>query len=213
MNTLSKNSSMTKRINTLMTLPILIIVGLSLLPSQARANDTPFIGEVRMFGGNYAPAGYVFCDGQTLPISQYSALFSILGTTYGGDGRTNFAVPDLRGRTPIGPGTGPGLSSRSLGQKLGVEAVTLTDNQLGNHNHSLIATTDMATDTSPNEKLAASSPGLLGTRIYADDAPDSTMNAAAIDEAPTAVQPHNNMQPYLGLNYIIAVQGVFPSRN
>ena len=197
---------------TLLILPLVTVAGMTLLPTDAQA-DTPFIGEIRLFAGNFAPRGYAFCDGQLLAISSNTALFSIMGTTYGGDGRTTFGLPDLRGRTPIGPRRGPGLTNRTLGQKLGQETVTLTQATMASHNHPLIATTDAATTMMPANNLPASPPGLLGTRIYADGPPNATMNAAAIDAPTDGNQPHINMQPFLGLNYIIALQGLFPSRN
>ena len=136
----------------------------------------PFIGEVSMFGGNFAPRGWALCDGQLLSVSQYTALFSILGTTYGGDGRTTFALPDLRGRMPIGPGSGPGLTPRSLGQKSGAETATVSVAQMASHHHTL--------------------PQPVG----------GTLNNGGN-------QGHANMQPFLGLNPIIAMQGLFPPRN
>jgi microcystin-dependent protein len=142
------------------------------------SSDFPFLGEVDLFAGNFAPRGWASCEGQLLPIAQNQALFSILGTTYGGDGRTTFALPDLRGRTPIGPRTGPGLSTRYLGEKAGVENITLTEAQIPSHNHTL--------------------PG-----PYISDATGNTGGS----------QPHTNMQPYLALNYTIAVQGLYPSQS
>ena len=193
-------------------LTLFMVIGMTLLPTQVRA-DTPFIGEIRLFGGNFAPRGFLFCDGALLPIAQNTALFSILGTTYGGDGRTTFGLPDLRGRTPIGPGSGPGLTNRRLGEKLGQETVALTSiSQLASHSHPMVATTDSSTSMMPGGNLASSPPGLLGTRIYADGPQNTTMNAAAVGSTGSSLA-HNNMQPFLALNYIIAIQGVFPSRN
>ncbi len=203
---------MKRTLPIMLILPLLMVTSMTLVPTDARA-DEPFIGEVRLFGGNFAPRGYAFCNGQLLSIAQNTALFSILGTTYGGDGRTTFGLPDLRGRTPIGPGRGPGLTRRILGQKLGQETVTLTTATLASHNHPMIATTGFATSMMPGNNLPAMPPGLLGTRIYANGPPNTTMNAAAIDDPTGGNQPHNNMQSFLGLNYIIAIQGVFPSRN
>ncbi len=203
---------MKRTLPIMLILPLLMVAGMTLVPTDARA-DEPFIGEIRLFGGNFAPQGYAFCDGQLLQISGNTALFSILGTTFGGDGRTTFGLPDLRGHTPIGPRQGPGLTNRPLGQKLGQETVMLTQAQLAPHNHPLNATTDSATSMMPGSNLPASPPGLLGTRIYADGPPNTTMNAAAINDPPGSNQPHNNMQSFLGLNYIIALQGIFPSRN
>ena len=124
----------------ILILPLLTVAGMTLLPTDARA-DEPFIGEVRMFAGNFAPRSYAFCNGQLLQIAQNTALFSILGTTYGGDGRTTFGLPDLRGRTPIGAGRGPGLTDRRAGQRVGQETVALTEGAIASHNHPMIATT------------------------------------------------------------------------
>jgi len=168
----------------------------------------PFIGEIIMFGGNFAPRGWAFCDGQLLAISSNSALFSILGTTYGGDGRTTFGLPDLRGRVAVGEGTGPGLSPRPLGQKIGSETNTMTINQMPSHSHSLNAAEDADTD------------GTDGTLIanHPDDAFSDTgtvahsMSARSIGNTGGG-QSINNIQPIEVVNYIIALQGVYPSRN
>jgi microcystin-dependent protein len=206
--------SMKRTLLNMLVLPLLMVTVIAFVPADAQAEEIPFIGEVRMFAGTFAPRGYAFCDGTLLPIAQNTALFSILGTTYGGDGRTTFGLPDLRGRTPIGPGRGPGLSNRNPGQKLGVEAVPLTQAQIPSHNHPLNATADFSSSMNPANNLASKPPGLLGTRIYADGPQNTTMNAASIS-ATGSNNPatHNNMQPFLAINYIIALQGVFPSRN
>ena len=203
---------MKRTLPIMLILPLLMVAGMMLVPTDVRADD-PFIGEIRLFGGNFAPRGYAFCDGQLLQISQNTALFSLLGTTYGGDGRTTFALPDLRGRTPIGPRQGPGLTNRTLGQRLGQETATLTQSQMASHNHPMIATTDFSTSMMPGNNLPSRPPGLLGTRIYANGPPNTMMNTAAIDGTTGGNGSHNNMQPFLGLNYIIALQGIFPSRN
>ncbi len=172
----------------------------------------PFIAQILMFGGNFAPRGWAFCDGQLLPISSYSALFSILGTTYGGDGRTTFGLPDLRGRAPIHAGNGPGLSSRRLGEKGGQENVVLQTSQMPPHNHTASATVAVSTgvgdEGSPTGVLAAHS------GAFTEDG-----NGAQLGGVSTTVnntgggQSHNIMQPFLGVNYIIALVGVFPSRS
>ncbi len=167
---------------------------------------TPFIGMIVMFGGNFAPRSWAFCSGQILPIAQNTALFSILGTTYGGNGQTTFALPDLRSRVPIHPGQGPGLSPYSLGQQGGVETVTLTTNQMPAHNHSLVAN-----NTAPNDNLPNGN-ALADSTIYTSAAPNAQMNAASIGIAGGS-QPHPNIQPYTCVNFIIAIQGIFPSRN
>ncbi len=164
----------------------------------------PFIGEIKMFGGNFAPRGWALCDGQLLPISQYSALFSILGTTYGGDGRTTFGLPDLRGRVAMHAGNGPGLSPRNLGRKAGSETVTLTTNQMPSHHHGLVS------GNANNEAQAAGH--LIGKEGRYANSVGSTMHQASIQNAGGG-QSHENMQPYLVVNYIIALQGVYPSRS
>lgn len=171
----------------------------------------PFIGQITLFAGNFAPRGWAFCDGQLLPISQNTALFSILGTTYGGDGRTTFALPDLRGRVPLHPGQGPGLSNRQLGEAGGTENVTLLVNQMPNHTHAAQADAGTATQQNPtNHVLASEAAGVTAT--YSSNPPNTTMNPQAIG-ATGGSQPHNNMPPFLGVNFIIALQGIFPSRN
>ncbi len=192
------------------------------------------IGEIRMFGGNFAPRTWSFCEGQLLAISSHTALFSILGTTYGGDGRTTFALPDLRGRSPIGPGTGPGLSTRKLGQRGGSETNTLSLLQLPVHNHfaQLSNATGVAqvkipvsTDSSLTNEVEEGYLGQGGSApdLYAENntsptylaeinAPVSVAGNVTVGNA-GASQPVNNMQPWLGIYYIICLQGVFPSRN
>jgi len=168
---------------------------------------TQFVGEIRLFAGNYPPAGWAFCDGQLLAISENDTLFTVIGTTYGGDGQATFAVPDLRGRVPIHQGTAPDGNSYTIGEALGVEEVTLTAQQTPTHTHSLLATTTVSTQTSPAGALLAQS---SSANIYVQD-------AGAFALAPTSVtpiggsQPHTNMQPYLGLNFIIALFGIVPS--
>ncbi len=167
----------------------------------------PFVGEIRMFGGNFAPRGWALCDGQLLTVSQNDALFSLFGTIYGGDGRTTFGLPDLRGRVPIHMGQGPGLSSRSIGNKSGAENATVSSNQLAAHSHTLVASGDAASTTSP-------SAGVLGTPTptpYSSNAPTVAMNASAIGSTGGG-QSHVNMQPYLCVNFIVALVGIYPSR-
>lgn len=175
----------------------------------------PFIGEIVMFGGNFAPRSWAFCDGQLLSISQNTALFSILGTTYGGDGRTTFGLPDLRGRVPMGPRNGPGLTPRSLGQRGGVENVTLNANQMPSHTHA----------ASANAVAPAGNSNDAAGNFWADDAgvssgtyhtgpTNTTMNGNAITVQPSGGnQSHDNVQPFLAVNFIIAITGIFPSRN
>lgn len=178
--------------------------------NQANAQE-PLLGEIRMFGGNFAPRGWAMCDGQILPISQNSALFSLLGTMYGGDGRTTFALPDLRGRAPIHHGTGPGLSEKRIGQKSGTETNTLSVQNLPSHSHTINAVLEDGNQSSPTGNLPA------GTKLldqeYSDaTAANTTMNATMVNSTGNN-QEVNNMQPYLTVTYIIALQGIFPSRN
>ncbi len=174
----------------------------------------PFIAEIIMFGGNFAPRGWAFCDGQLLPISQYTALFSLIGTTYGGDGRTTFALPDLRGRAAVHPGSGPGLSSRKLGEKGGSETNTLTLAQLPNI--PVKVSSANASQTAATNGASIATPGTTSGRTFTPTegfntaAPDISLNAGT---AGGSSQTVNNMQPFECVNYIIALQGIFPSRN
>jgi microcystin-dependent protein len=167
----------------------------------------PFIGELRLFPYNFAPRGWAFCSGQILPISQNTALFSLLGTTYGGNGQTTFALPDLRGRVPVSSGQGPGLSSYDLGQSGGTESVTLNLNQTPAHNHLVNGSSNDATDSRPDGTF----PAAVGAGAYAKSS-DVQMNQGMISQAGGS-QPHENIQPYLTLNWCIALEGIFPSRN
>lgn len=170
----------------------------------------PFVGEVRMFAGNFAPRGWAFCDGQLLAVSQNDALFSLLGTTYGGNGQTTFGLPDLRGRLPVHAGNGPGLSPRRLGAKAGTEQVTLTINQLPSHNHPLSGTNTNATDNSPADTMTLAKG--VGFDPYVDQPPSITMANNNIN-AVGGSQSHNNMMPFLCVNFIISLFGIYPSRN
>lgn len=175
----------------------------------ASAGNDPFIGEVQWFAGNFAPRGWALCDGQLLSIASNQALFSILGTIYGGDGRTTFALPEVRGRTLIHAGNGPGLSSRSLGGKSGTENETLYINEMPVHTHTLSASSGAASAIAPANNVLAS-PGR--TRLYESGTANTSMHSSSIDNTGGG-QSHNNMQPYNTLNCIIALQGTFPSRN
>jgi microcystin-dependent protein len=167
----------------------------------------PFVGEIRMFAGNFAPRGWSFCDGQLLAVSQNDALFSLLGTIYGGDGRTTFGLPDLRGRLPIHAGNGPGLSNRRLGAKGGEEAVTLTVNQLPSHGHPLTASSATATQRQPVGNTLATSTGQVYTEI-----PDpQNMSASSITNVGGS-RSHTNLMPFLCVHFIIALVGIYPSR-
>jgi microcystin-dependent protein len=164
----------------------------------------PFIGEIKMFAGNFAPRGYALCDGQLLAISQNDALFSLLGTTYGGDGRTTFALPDMRGRLPIHAD-----SSFTLGQKSGSETVSMTVSQMPQHEHGIAATTDFASDNDPSGGLPATAAGENLYNATADA--DSAMRAGTISDRGSN-QPMTNLMPYQCVNFIIALVGIYPSR-
>src|SRR3954451_15732974 len=173
----------------------------------------PFLAEIRMFGGNFAPNGWALCNGQLMSISQNTALFSLLGTTYGGDGRVTFGLPDLRGMSPMQQGQGPGLSPRYLGETGGTEAVTLQQTEMPIHTH-LVQTVDGPGDVnSPaGAVFAQASEGRVTDRIYGSSAnPNAIMHAQSYGLA-GGNQPHNNMPPYLTLTFIIALQGIFPQR-
>ena len=177
--------------------------------NTVNAGSDPFIGEVQWFAGNFAPRGWAKCDGQLLPINQYQSLYSLLGTNYGGDGRTTFGLPDVRGRVLIHEGSGPGLTPRQLGSRSGTETETLTANEMPVHTHSLQASSGAATAVTPTNNVLAS-PGR--TRLYDSGSANVNMNANAILPSGSG-QAHNNMQPYTTLNCIIALQGIFPPRN
>ncbi|WP_452597750.1 phage tail protein [Pontimicrobium sp. MEBiC01747] len=171
----------------------------------------PFLGEIIMFGGNFAPRGWALCDGQLLPISQYSALFSILGTTYGGDGRTTFALPDLRGRSPIHAGHGPGLSTMKLGQRGGTETKTLNITELPSHNHlaAMSVSKAAADDDTPSTGVSIGASEIF----VAGGANQPLANGSVAVGNAGGQQPFNIRNPFEVVNYIIALQGVFPSRN
>lgn len=166
----------------------------------------PFVAEIRIFGFNFAPKGWAFCNGQLMPISQNTALFSLLGTYYGGDGKSTFALPDMQGNSPMFWGQGPGLTDRFLGEIGGSETVTLLQSEIPNHVHTINTLTDSGIQSSPAGALSARAP------LY------STGQASAVAMSFNALsmaggsQPHNNMQPYLTLNFCIALQGIFPPR-
>jgi microcystin-dependent protein len=168
--------------------------------------SSPYIGEIRMFAGNFAPDGWAFCDGQLLPISDHQVLFSLISTTYGGDGVTTFALPDLRGRIPIHQGTGPGLQTYRLGQSGGAEQVTLTPDEMPAHAHPAMADATPADAAGPTGAVWA---GGNGTPLYARGAPVVPLNTGALAQAGGS-QPHTNMQPFLCVSFIISLFGVVP---
>ena len=170
-----------------------------------------FLGSIILFAGNFAPRGWAFCQGQILSIAQNTALFSLLGTTYGGNGQTTFALPDLRGRAPVQQGTGPGLPNVNLGESAGSPTVTLTTGQMPAHNHS-VAANQNATTTNPSGSVPANDARGNPVNIYAAQPDGTQMNAQMIGMA-GGNQPVNIQNPFLGLNYIICTQGIYPSRN
>jgi microcystin-dependent protein len=168
----------------------------------------PFVAEIRIFPFNFAPKGWAFCDGQILPLSQNTALFSLLGTTYGGDGKSNFALPNMQGNAPMHPGQGPGLSLHDLGEVGGSDTVSLLQSEIPSHSHAVNASGAEGTSPSPNNQLVASG---VGVNMYTTSLNATTLNPSAVAPA-GGDQPHNNLQPYLTLNFNIALQGVFPPR-
>jgi microcystin-dependent protein len=175
---------------------------------------TPFLAEIVLFAGNFAPRGWAFCQGQILSIAQNTALYSLLGTTYGGNGQTTFALPDLRGRVPVGTGQGPGLPNVNLGDMSGAPTHTLIITEMPAHNHTAQAAgnSNSGDSASPNGNTWATS--TARDNVYINAAPNGLMAANTVNIGVAGgSQPHNNMQPYLGMNYIIALQGIYPSRN
>lgn len=190
------------------------------------------IAEIRGFGGNFAPRAWAFCEGQLLAISSNQALFSLIGTTYGGDGRTTFGLPDLRGRAPISAGTGPGLTTRKLGSRGGVEIVTLTQNEMPTHTHvssftqtagvvQVAAVDDTGNSDSPDGNNLAIADAGGASAVYSNGTPSTYLGAGSTATVTGTVtnynaggsQPHTNMQPYLTIHWIICLQGTFPSRS
>jgi microcystin-dependent protein len=187
----------------------------------------PFFGEINLFAGNFAPRGWALCQGQLLSISQNTALFALLGTTYGGNGTTTFGLPDLRGRAIVGAGQGSGLSNYTLGELAGSETVSLALNQTPVHSHAISATATLGAQSgNANQQQPAANrvPAIptigttVGLKLYSTQPPDTDIEGAQIGGnldlgGAGGSQPHNNVQPFLALNYIIALQGIFPSRN
>lgn len=177
------------------------------------------LGEIKMFAGNYAPVGWVLCNGQLLQISQYSALFSLLGATYGGDGKTTFGVPNLCGRVPVGMGSGSGLTTRNWGSSGGAETVTLNATQIPTHTHTLTATTATATTSVPSSAVipataqlpASGASAAKSVNVYAPSNGNSTISYSTTSSVGGNLA-HENMMPYLTINYIICVEGIYPSR-
>jgi microcystin-dependent protein len=170
----------------------------------------PFIAEIRMFTYTFAPRSWAYCDGQLLPISQNTALFSLIGTTYGGDGQTTFALPNLQGRVPMHPGRGPGLTQRRLGESVGQPTVSLTESEIPAHTHRLRASQALGTSTSPSGEYAAA---YGGNRVYADEPQNLVQMSPAALQTSGAGNEHENRQPYLVVSFCIALQGLYPSRS
>lgn len=172
--------------------------------------SSPFVGEIKMFGGNFAPRQYALCNGQLIPISQNTALFSLLGTNFGGDGKTTFALPDLRGRVPVQPGSGPGIRSYSIGEQAGEESVTLIQTEMPAHSHAAQCNSGKGNSSSPVGKVWAKDKSGLSSGY------STAQNGSLLSQQALAItggsQPHNNMQPFVTLNFIIALQGIFPAR-
>lgn len=171
---------------------------------------TPYVGEIRIFAGNFAPAGWMFCDGDILPISENEVLFALIGTTYGGDGEQTFALPDLQGRLPVHMGSNGGTTF-ILAETGGAESVTLTPNQTPTHNHPVVCSADLAQNQSPQNQVLAQD-NLVPQDLYSEtETPDQPMAATALNPVGGS-QPHDNFQPYLCVNFIISLFGIFPSQ-
>ena len=168
--------------------------------------STPFVGEIRLFGGNFAPAGWAFCSGQLMAISENDVLFNLIGTTYGGDGQQTFALPNLQGRLPMHMGTGGGLSPRTIGEQGGVESVTLTTQQMPTHSHVPLAVSANGNQATPQNGTWAS----VTTSIYTSNPPNTALNAT-LGGNTGGSQPHENLMPYLAVSFIISLFGVYPS--
>jgi microcystin-dependent protein len=167
----------------------------------------PYVGEIRIFAGNFAPNGWMFCEGQTLPISENDVLFQLIGTTYGGDGEETFNLPNLASRAAMHMGTGPDGTTYQIGEMAGTEQETLSTQQIPNHTHTLLGSTDGASERNPANNVPAQSL----TTSYADYSPDTSMSAQSITPAGGS-QPHENTQPFICINYIISLFGIFPSQ-
>ena len=178
------------------------------VPACAQSGGSPYLGEIIVVGFNFAPIGWAECNGQILAISQNQALFALVGTIYGGDGQQTFALPDLRGRTPLHQGQGPGLSNYVIGQVGGVEEVTLTVNQMPSHNHTVAGSANTGTLASPSGNIWATQ---ARAAVYSSSG--NTVMAPGVLGTAGGGQPHDNVSPYLAMNYIIALEGIFPTQN
>jgi microcystin-dependent protein len=174
--------------------------------------SSPFLGEIEIFGFNFAPYGWAQCNGQLLPVTQNTALFSLLGTQFGGDGHSTFGLPNLQGQIPVGPGQGPGLSRYTIGETAGAETVTLTVSEIPSHTHTLPVDPGAGRSPAPSPSTVLGATGRGAPEVYADAATSGAMMTVSSVGASGGSQPHNNMMPYLTLNYCISLQGVFPVR-
>jgi microcystin-dependent protein len=170
----------------------------------------PYVGQVIAVGFNFTPSGWLSCNGQLLPISEFEVLYTLLGTTYGGDGTSTFAVPDLRGRTPVDAGQGPGLSNYGLGEITGTEGVSLQANQVGSHTHGLMASSQIGTVAKPTNGTALGQSSQTMVNVYGAPPANTSLSSKSLGTSPGGL-PHENRQPYVTVNYIICYAGVFPS--
>jgi microcystin-dependent protein len=170
--------------------------------------SSPYVGEIRMFGSTFAPVGWALCQGQLIPISQNDTLFNLIGTTYGGDGQNTFALPDLAGRAPVHQGQGPGISQQYIiGEQGGVEQVTLTTNQMPSHNHAVVVSQDFGTQTGPGNQVYGQNTQIL---LYVQDTASKFFNPTTL-QPQGGNQPHENMQPFLVVSFIISLYGIYPT--
>ncbi len=192
----------------MVVMAMLVAAALSAVPASAQSGGSPYLGEIIVVAFNFPPIGWAECNGQIMSISQNSALFQLIGTTYGGDGVQTFALPDLRGRTPLHQGQGPGLSPYVIGQTGGVEQVTLNVNQMPQHSHQVFGSTNPGTLGSPSGSVWATQ-----TRAAVYSSSENTDMAPGTLGMTGGGQPHDNLSPYLTMNYIIALEGIFPTQN
>jgi microcystin-dependent protein len=197
---------MTSRSAVLLVLVVLLGM-VATVPASAQS-VTPYLGEIRYVSFNFAPSGWAMCNGQLLPINQNAALFNLIGTTYGGDGQTTFALPDMRGRVPVATGQGVNLSSRILGEQGGQETVTLTVEQMPAHRHPIKASSAAGNSKAPSGNVLANGGS---TAVYSNQAPDVELGSKAVTSVGQG-QPHENMQPFLAMTCIIALQGIYPTQ-
>lgn len=193
---------------------LVVVAMLGLLSGFANVNaQNNYLGEIKIFAGNFAPVGWAFCDGSLLPINQNQALFSLLGTTYGGNGTTTFALPDLRGRFPLNAGTGPNLTARNLGDVGGLETQTLTVAQMPAHTHGAVMAVDSTVATTDRPQSALPARNASATPSYGTTANAATASSAVVISSAGGGQPHPIMPPFECVNFIIALTGIFPARN